>query len=74
MTTRRNGCHNRRDFKTSMPMQDGWFMDGATRVPKMIAIPFAMRKDCAYTHTALGQTDPGCQGCKHRFTPSQEQQ
>lgn len=73
MIARRNGCHNRATFKTRVPVQDGWFMDGATRAPKMIAIPFAMRQDCAYTHTTLGQTDPGCHECKHRHTSKEQQ-
>jgi hypothetical protein len=62
-----NGCHNRRDFTRITPVQDGWFMDGVTRVPKMVAVPFRMAMDCQYTKTALGQADKACHGCARRL-------
>lgn len=49
-----NGCHNRRPFRESQPVQDGHFMDGVTRFPKMVSQPFRMNPDCQYTHTTLG--------------------
>lgn len=65
------GCHNRPPFRSVLPVQDGYFLDGVTRVPRMIAVPFRMSKDCQYTHTSLGQADQGCAGCKHRHTPKE---
>lgn len=60
------GCHNHSPFRTSFPAQDGWFMDGVTRVARMVPVPFRMAKDCQYTHTALGAADARCVGCKHK--------
>ena len=60
------GCHNRPPFRSVLPVQDGFFMDRVTRVPRMVAAPFRMSPDCQYTKTALGQADKGCTGCKHR--------
>lgn len=60
------GCHNRPQYRNMLPVQDGWWMDGQTRVPKMIPSPFRMSAECQFTHTTLGQADPKCVGCKHR--------
>jgi len=67
-TTALYGCHNRKPFRTSTPVQDGWFMDGVTRVAKMISVPFRMSPNCQYTHTELGKVDPKCNGCKWKAT------
>lgn len=69
MSARLNGCHNRRQLQSKILVQDGWFIDGVSRLPKLTMIPDPMTKDCQYTHTALGQQDPGCQGCRHRAPP-----
>lgn len=61
-------CHNHPPYKSSMPMQDGWYQDGYTRTPKMRAVPHSMAKDCRYTHTDLGKADQRCDGCIHRAT------
>lgn len=61
-----NGCHNHKPFRTSYPAQDGWFMDGVTRTPKMVPVKFRMAPDCQYTKTALGAADKRCEGCKHK--------
>jgi len=68
-TTYRNGCHDRKPFKESVPVQDGHFMDGVTRTPRMVSSPFRMSKACEYTKTTLGQADKGCTGCKWRAVP-----
>lgn len=60
----KHGCHNRAPFKTITPVQDGWYMDGVTRVPKMVAVPFRMAFDCQYCKTDLGKVDKGCEGCR----------
>jgi hypothetical protein len=64
------GCKDRPDFRTVFPAQDGYYIDGtrenATRTPRMVAVPFRMTKDCVYTTSELGRTDPGCSGCKWR--------
>lgn len=61
-----HGCHNRPPYKTSMPVQDGYFMDGVTRAPRMVPVPFRMARDCQYTKSALGQADRACAGCRHK--------
>lgn len=69
------GCHNRPAYTQHVLVQDGWAEDASlghlSRRPVMTTIPFVMSKDCQYTHTALGQADPGCVGCKHRATPTE---
>lgn len=60
------GCYNRLEYRKMLPVQDGWWLDGQTRVAKMVASPFRMTAECQYTRTALGQTDSKCAGCKHR--------
>lgn len=67
--THRNGCHDRRPFLESVPAQDGWFMDGFTRTPRMVASPVRAKKPCQYTNTALGLADKGCTGCTWRVVP-----
>lgn len=59
-------CHNRPEFRTVMPAQDGWYMDGTTRTPRLVAVPFRMAMDCRYTHTELGRVDGRCRDCKHK--------
>lgn len=64
-----NGCHNRRPYRAILPLQDGWFMDGVTRTPRMVSVPFRMSPECNYTLSALGQADPRCAGCRWRVNP-----
>jgi hypothetical protein len=64
------GCHNRKPFKTMMPAQNGWYMDGVTRTPKMTPVKFRMAAECQYTLSDLGQKDDRCTGCKHRKEPA----
>lgn len=61
------GCHNRREYKAKLMVQDGWWIDGESRVPKIRQIPFTMTRECQYTHTDLGQADDRCIGCRHRM-------
>ena len=63
------GCHNRAPFKASIPVQDGWYLDGYTRTPRMVAQPFRMEPQCQYTHTELGRADQRCSECKWRAAP-----
>jgi hypothetical protein len=58
------GCFNRAPFRESMPVQAGWYCDGHTRTPRMQPSPFRMARECQFTLTELGQTDPKCDGCK----------
>lgn len=60
------GCHSRPLLKTRAIVQDGWWMDGTSRTPKMISIPDPMTKTCNYTTTALGKADIKCIGCEHK--------
>lgn len=59
-------CHNRPAFKTVRPIQDGYYLDGVTRTPRLVPDHFRMARDCQYTLTGLGQADPKCTGCTHR--------
>jgi hypothetical protein len=61
-----NGCHNHPPYRQRVVVQDGWYMDGVTRVAKMVQVPFKMSPDCQYSKSGLGKADPGCNGCKHR--------
>ncbi len=67
MSARRYGCHNRPAYRTVMPAQNGWWLDGTTRTPRLVPVPFRMAPACQYTHTELGQADERCAGCKHRI-------
>jgi hypothetical protein len=61
-------CHNRAPFLSSIPVADGFYMDGYTRTPRMVPMPFRMEPGCQYTHSNLGQADKACTGCKWRAT------
>ena len=64
------GCFNRAPYKPALMVQDGYHEHRdehiAARVPLMIEVPFRMSEHCNYTHTALGQADQRCIGCKWR--------
>lgn len=60
------GCRNRPEYRAVVVVQDGWYLDGTTRVPRMAAVPFRQSPDCQYTHSELGRADAGCIGCKWR--------
>lgn len=70
----RNGCHNRPAFRAAMPMQDGWRLDGPTRTPRLVSVPFRMKRECGYTSSDLGRIDPGCLGCRWRESLADDQQ
>ena len=54
------GCHNRNPFK---PWRTLHGINSETGEHIRIEIPFVNSIRCQYTHTALGQADPGCKGC-----------
>ena len=56
-------CHNHPPFKSSSIVQDGWYMDGVTRCPRLVTVKHVMSKDCQYSKTT---PDAGCGGCKWR--------
>ena len=60
------GCHNRPPFRAVLPVQDGWFLDGTTRTPRMVPWVIRAKPDCQYTLSDLGRIDAGCAGCKWR--------
>ena len=62
------GCHNRAAYRPAEAVQDGNYLDGYTRTPRMIAVPHVMTTDCQFTHTELGKIDAKCAGClwKHK--------
>lgn len=55
-----------------MPMQAGYYVDGYTRTPRLVPVPFRMNPACQYTHTQLGQADARCSECRHRVNPPKE--
>jgi len=64
------GCHDRKPYAPSFLAQAGWVLDEKDKMIRhatMIPIPFRMARDCQYTKTTLGQSDPKCEGCKHRL-------
>lgn len=58
------GCHNRPSYRPLFPAQNGWWLDGTTRYPKMEGVKFKMSLECNYTLTDLGKQDAKCEGCK----------
>jgi hypothetical protein len=60
------GCHNRAPYMRTIAAQDGWYMDGHTRTPRMVPMPFRMSQTCNYTTTELGRADTRCTGCTWR--------
>lgn len=66
------GCKDRPAFRTVFPAQDGYFLDGVTRAPRLVPVRFRMNPACQYTHTELGQADAKCTGCCHRETNEEE--
>ncbi len=62
------GCKNRAPYKSVVPVQDGYYLDGHTSAPRMVAMPVRGSTTCQYTHSELGQVDQGCTGCKWRHT------
>ena len=66
------GCHNRKPMRDTAVVQTGWsvFVRPDAEVRMVATIPDPMSKDCRYTHTALGQSDAKCHGCKHRAKES----
>jgi hypothetical protein len=63
-----HGCFDRAPYAPVIPAQDGWYMDGYTRTPRMVPMPFRMSPTCNYTHTDLGAADKRCTGCTWRAT------
>lgn len=61
-----NGCFNRKPFRPSFVAQDGNLEDDKSMFKVYVNVPFRMSPECNFTHTALGQADPGCVGCKHK--------
>ena len=59
----RYGCHNHPPHKHGYLAQDGWFLDGVTRTPRMVKVKDAMSKDCQYSKST---PDERCTGCKWR--------
>ena len=59
------GCFSRAPLRSGDPVQDGWFIDGVTKVPKLVGLPFRMKRDCQYTLDPLvGSQDQRCTGCR----------
>lgn len=59
------GCYNRLPLQNTVLVQTSWPTFGDRRVVNWI--PNTLTKDCQYSkHDKYA--DPGCVGCKHRFT------
>jgi len=65
-TTHVYGCHNRKPFAThyQIGVRPVLAEGQVQEVPVLQANTGS--RDCHYTHTALGQADPGCAKCIHR--------
>jgi hypothetical protein len=66
------GCKDRATYLSSIPVADGYFMDGYTRAPRMVPMPFRMAQGCEYTKSELGQADTRCTGCTHKSTQEKQ--
>ena len=65
-------CFNHRPFRDTMMVQDGYYMTGDTRIPKMVKVPFRMSRECEYSKTDLGKADARCVGCDNKATNEPE--
>jgi hypothetical protein len=64
-----NGCHNRPPLVETRCVQDGWRIDGTRH---RVLIPTKLQDGCQYTLSALGQSDKGCVGCRHKSITTQK--
>lgn len=65
-TARLNGCHNRAPFATHYKVGvRPVLVDGVVQEIPVLQLNTGSQ-DCHYTHTTLGQADPGCTNCIHR--------
>ena len=62
-------CYNRSNFATVYLVQDGWYLDGYTRTPRMVAQKTFGKEPCQYTKFQLNPKQPRnrddkrCAGC-----------
>lgn len=68
MSAGQYGCWNRPDFATHYSVGKRPFLYQGEVIEEPVLIANTGSKDCNYTHTALGQTDAKCAGCKHKET------
>lgn len=71
------GCFNRASLEDTLYVQDGWKYQWIpishsstilTQISNIVRVPNHLSKTCEYSkHDKYA--DPGCVGCKHRFTP-----
>lgn len=64
-----HGCYDRAPLNETVVVQDGWTSSGqaaTTRLPKLVTLPNPLTKECQYTKSNMGKTDPKCVGCKWR--------
>jgi hypothetical protein len=63
--TKLNACHNRKPFRDTLRVQDGWADSSLSRLPVMKEVPFRNSRECIYsTDPLVGSKDPGCEGCR----------
>lgn len=66
MIIAKNGCHNRRPYRSSYLAQNGNIEAGDRLIPVFENVDFRMSEQCNYTKTDLGKADKKCHGCKWR--------
>lgn len=59
MSAYRYGCHDRRPFAQFYALTGGGLQKNVFAQGENNGI-------CKFTHSPLGRTDPGCQGCRWR--------
>lgn len=64
----RNGCHDRPPFADSYQVGVRPVLVAGEIQEKPVMQANTGSKHCNYTHTKLGQNDPGCTDCKHKVT------
>lgn len=55
------GCHNRKPFKETIHVQDGWTEDGRRN---MVTLPFNGSMNCKYAEHGYSDSDWRCADCK----------
>lgn len=60
-----NGCYNRPPLAERFIAQDGWWIDGHSKVAKVTSIVNKNSRECQYQkHDKYA--DARCVGCKHK--------
>jgi hypothetical protein len=63
-----NGCHDRQPFANSYQVGVRPVLIDGVIQEKPVKVTNTGSRHCNYTHTELGQKDPGCTDCKHKVS------